>query len=139
MKKENKLTAKQKRFIEEYLIDLNATQAAIRAGYSKKTAYSIGEENLRKPVIKAEIERLQTETSNKLQVTKETLINDLLTIKDLCLTNPRVTHNSIKAIEVIAKMLGLNAAEKQEVTFSGPIDISKLIGFDEEDKQQLND
>jgi hypothetical protein len=41
------LTRKRKRFVEEYLIDLNATQAAIRAGYSKKTAYSIGQRNLK--------------------------------------------------------------------------------------------
>jgi phage terminase small subunit len=47
-----KMTAKQQRFCDEYLIDLNATQAAIRAGYSKKTAYSIGVENLKKPEIK---------------------------------------------------------------------------------------
>ena len=40
------MTKKQKRFIEEYLIDLNATQAAIRAGYSPDTAYSIGNENM---------------------------------------------------------------------------------------------
>ena len=46
------MTEKQKRFCDEYLTDLNATQAAVRAGYSKKTAYSIGEENLRKPEIK---------------------------------------------------------------------------------------
>ncbi|MFR7383035.1 MAG: terminase small subunit, partial [[Clostridium] leptum] len=46
-----KLTAKQQRFVDEYLIDLNATQAAIRAGYSEKTAFSIGTENLRKPLI----------------------------------------------------------------------------------------
>ncbi|MDY2987563.1 MAG: terminase small subunit, partial [Peptoniphilus sp.] len=45
------LNKKQKRFVEEYLIDLNATQAAIRAGYSPSTAYSIGNENLRKPEI----------------------------------------------------------------------------------------
>ena len=47
------MTEKQKRFCEEYLIDTNATKAAERAGYSKKTAYSIGIENLRKPEIKA--------------------------------------------------------------------------------------
>ncbi len=46
-----KLSPKQERFVQEYLVDLNATQAAIRAGYSKKTAASIGEENLRKPGI----------------------------------------------------------------------------------------
>jgi phage terminase small subunit len=133
-----KLTAKQQRFIEEYLIDLNATQAAIRAGYSEKTAMEQGYQLLQKTSVKAEIERLQSETSKKLEVTKESLINDLLTIKDLCLTNPRVTHNSIKAIEVISKMLGFNAAEKQDISLSGPIDISKLIKFDD-DKQTLND
>ncbi len=45
------LTPKQQRFVEEYLIDLNATQAAIRAGYSEKTANEIGAENLAKPSI----------------------------------------------------------------------------------------
>ena len=45
------LTPKQRRFVEEFLVDLNATQAAIRAGYSKKTARSIGSENLTKPDI----------------------------------------------------------------------------------------
>lgn len=52
-----KLTDKQKRFCDEYLIDLNATQAAIRAGYSAKSAYSIGEENLRKPELKSYIQQ----------------------------------------------------------------------------------
>lgn len=51
-----KLTAKQKRFVQEYLIDLNATQAAIRAGYSRKTAGVIGDENLKKPYIREAIE-----------------------------------------------------------------------------------
>lgn len=50
------MTKKQERFIIEYLIDLNATQAAIRSGYSKKTAYSIGSELLSKPEIKSHIE-----------------------------------------------------------------------------------
>lgn len=53
---EIKLTEKQEQFILEYLIDLNATQAAIRAGYSEKTAYSIGWENLRKPEIRQSID-----------------------------------------------------------------------------------
>ena len=47
-----KLTAKQQRFCDEYLIDLNATQAAIRAGYSKKTARVIGQQNLSKLAVK---------------------------------------------------------------------------------------
>ncbi len=50
------MNAKQRRFCDEYLIDLNATQAAIRAGYSKRTAYSVGQENLKKPELKTYID-----------------------------------------------------------------------------------
>ena len=50
------MTPRQQKFCDEYLIDLNATQAAIRAGYSPKTAYSMGNENLNKPELKAYIE-----------------------------------------------------------------------------------
>ena len=52
------MTDKQKRFADEYLIDCNAKRAAIRAGYSPKTAYSIGNENLKKPEIKSYIDEL---------------------------------------------------------------------------------
>lgn len=51
------MNARQKKFCDEYLIDCNATQAAIRAGYSPKTAKSIGQENLTKPDLKAYIEQ----------------------------------------------------------------------------------
>ena len=56
-----KMTAKQQRFCDEYLIDLNATQAAIRAGYSEKTAAVIATENLRKPNIRDYIEKRMSE------------------------------------------------------------------------------
>lgn len=58
-----RLSVKQKRFIDEYLIDLNATQAAIRAGYSPKSAKEIGCENLTKPNIKAAIDKAMVERS----------------------------------------------------------------------------
>lgn len=61
-----KMTAKMQRFCDEYLIDLNATQAAIRAGYSEKTAYSIGQENLKKPEIKKYIEQRMAEKDASL-------------------------------------------------------------------------
>ena len=51
-----RLTEKQARFVAEYLVDLNATEAAKRAGYSEKTAYSIGFENLRKPEIQEAVQ-----------------------------------------------------------------------------------
>ncbi len=50
------MNAKQKRFCDEYLVDCNATQAAIRAGYSKKTAYAIGLNNLKKPELREYID-----------------------------------------------------------------------------------
>jgi len=59
------MTDKQKRFCDEYLIDCNATQAAIRAGYSRKTAHAIGDENLKKPEIKGYIEERLTEISSR--------------------------------------------------------------------------
>ena len=55
------MTAKQKRFCDEYLVDYNATQAAVRAGYSAKTAYSIGTENLKKPELKNYIDQRNEE------------------------------------------------------------------------------
>lgn len=56
---DRKLTAKEERFCYEYCIDFNATQAALRAGYSPKTAYAIGAENLRKPKIQKRIKEKQ--------------------------------------------------------------------------------
>lgn len=61
-----KLTAKQQRFVDEYLIDLNATKAAIRAGYSKQTARKIAQENLTKLDIKNRIEERMAEKEKEL-------------------------------------------------------------------------
>ena len=74
------LTAKQKRFCDEYLIDLNATQAAIRAGYSEKTAYRTGADNLRKPQIEEYIAKRQTELSRSTEITQERVIKELALI-----------------------------------------------------------
>ncbi len=62
------LTPKQLRFVAEYLIDLNATQAAIRAGYSAKTAASIGKQNLRKLEIAATISEAQAKRSERTAI-----------------------------------------------------------------------
>ncbi len=60
------MTAKQRRFCDEYLIDLNATQAAIRAGYSEKTAHVIGAENMAKPAIQEFIKARMDEKESEL-------------------------------------------------------------------------
>jgi phage terminase small subunit len=70
------LTAKQERFVEEYLVDLNATQAAIRAGYSKRTARSVGSENLTKPDIAEAIAEARRRVAGKLEVTKERIVSE---------------------------------------------------------------
>ncbi|MDG4948817.1 terminase small subunit [Actinobacillus equuli subsp. haemolyticus] len=73
-----KLTDKQQRFVEEYLIDLNATQAAIRAGYSENTATEIGYENLTKPHIQNAIAEAQKQRSQRTQITQDEVLNRLL-------------------------------------------------------------
>ena len=76
----SKLTAKQRRFVQEYLIDFNATRAAIQAGYSEKTARFIGAENLTKPNIQAEIQRLGQKTAQKLEITRESIMQELAAV-----------------------------------------------------------
>jgi phage terminase small subunit len=72
--KETGLSDKMERFCEEYVVDFNGTQAAIRAGYSKKTAREISKENLIKPPIQAKIRELQAKKSEDTIFTaKETL------------------------------------------------------------------
>ena len=75
-----KLTPKQMRFVDEYMIDFNATQAAIRAGYKEKTAHVIGAENLRKPKIAEEIARRQKDLQRRTEVTQERVVTELARI-----------------------------------------------------------
>lgn len=71
------MTKKQNLFCEEYLIDLNATQAAIRAGYSPDSAGDIGSENLKKPEIRARIDRALAERSRRTGVNADRVIREL--------------------------------------------------------------
>lgn len=75
-----KLTPKQIKFIDEYLIDLNATQAATCAGYSKKTAQRIGSENLSKPLLQEEIQKRRNKLQNKCEITQEMVLRELASI-----------------------------------------------------------
>lgn len=75
-----KLTKKQQLFVDEYLIDLNATQAAIRAGYSTETAAVIGCENLIKPNIKDSICKAMAERSKRTGINADRIIQELAKI-----------------------------------------------------------
>lgn len=72
-----KLTEKQQRFVEEYLIDLNATQAAIRAGYKPSSARQVGTENMSKPSIRACIDQAIAERSKRTGINQDRVIREL--------------------------------------------------------------
>ena len=78
-----KLTPKQQRFVDEYLIDLNATQAAIRSGYSEKTARDIGCENLAKPNIAKAIEEAQNKRQEQTQIDAAYVLKRLVEIDQM--------------------------------------------------------
>ncbi len=118
-----KMTAKQKRFCDEYLINLNATQAAIRAGYSKKSAYSIGVENLNKPELKKYIDKRMKEKENSLIAKQDEVLKYLTSVMRgessssvlaLCgegmqevIDKPPDEKERMKAAELLGKRYGL--------------------------------
>ena len=112
-----KLTDRQERFVVEYLATANGAEAARRAGYSEHTARQMANENLSKPDIKAAItqkrEQIMSETEDKV----EWLINRL-TSEAIDDGNGEATR--VRALEVLGKIYGAFAPEKQEVTtYSG--------------------
>lgn len=121
-----KLTLKQQRFIDEYLIDYNATQACIRAGYSEHTAQAIGTENLTKPLIKAEIDRRVKLLEESALVTKEMVIKGLLKEAEDCAEGS--SHSArVSAWAHLGKHLNM-FTEKVELTGKLQVDLmSELI------------
>lgn len=86
----HKLTPKQAMFCIEYLKDLNATQAAIRAGYSEDSAYSIGEENLKKPEISKAIQEQMDCRARRTMITGDWVIAQLQEVAERCLESKPV-------------------------------------------------
>lgn len=125
-----KLNSKQVRFCEEYLIDLNATQAAIRAGYSEKTATEMGYENLTKPHIAEYVAELKAKRSDKTTIDAAWVLNAAKKVHDRCMQEEAVTdrdgaptgeykfeHSGAnKALEIIGKHIDVQAfLDKKEV------------------------
>ena len=84
-KKDDGLTDKERMFCFEYLIDLNKTQAAIRAGYSPKSAGEIGYENMKKPEIQKEIQRLMDERVKRVEISSDEIISNIKYIGECCM------------------------------------------------------
>lgn len=97
--KDLKLTAKQARFVEEYLIDLNATQAAIRAGYSEKTAQQMGSENLLKPVIAKAIQEAQNKRTEQTQIDSAYVLKRLVEIDQMDVLDIMDDNGNVKPLK----------------------------------------
>lgn len=141
-----KLTIKQQRFADEYIISGNATQSAINAGYSIKTASVIGTENLIKPNIKKYIDERLEELEQKAiadqaevlkyltsimrgEQTEQTLISDG-SEQGQRITNIEVSaKDRIKAAELLGKRYG-SWTDKQEVDINLPTFIDDIQGTD---------
>ena len=99
------MTPKQKTFIAEYLIDLNATQAAIRAGYSKRSAYSQGQRLLKLAVTAKAIAKSQHERAERTKTNADWVINELVS-NHVTATEDRNLAQSTRALELIGKHHG---------------------------------
>ena len=150
------LTAKQQVFVEEYLVDLNATQAAIRAGYSKKTATEMGYENLTKPHIAAAVASAMQERSARVQLEADDVLRHLkaIALSNICnylsygpngvvLKDSRgLTDGQSAAIEEVAETVGSKG--RRTVTFklhdkAKAINMAlKHLGLYEAEKHELS-
>ena len=130
------LTAKQEQFCQEYLIDLNATQAAIRAGYSVKTAKDIACQNLAKLNISERIAELKLTRQDRVEISQDWVLNNLKLIAERCMQAEPVTafidgektetgeykfeHSGAnKSLELIGKHLKM-FTDKVDNTHTGP-------------------
>lgn len=110
------LTDKQRRFCEEYVVDWNATQAAIRAGYSEKTAHVTGQENLRKPIIQEYVERCKKDVARLAGISA---VQNAIWLKEIAASVEEKASDRIRAIDVLNKMEGYDAPTKIDHTTKG--------------------
>jgi len=92
------LTPRQERFVQEYLVDLNATQACIRAGYSKRNATKIGPELLGKTGVQAAIQRLMAIRAERTNITQDDVIRELIVMVTSDVTNYTLDANGELAL-----------------------------------------
>lgn len=134
-----KLTDKQKEFVRQYLVDLNATQAAIRAGYSVKTAYRQGADLLQKTSIREAIEKAQAKRARRVEVTQDYVLSNLVEVVERTMQRAPVTDRkgeqvtdeegravwtfdakgANRALELLGKHLGI-FTDKIRAEVSGP-------------------
>ena len=126
------LNDKQKQFCEEYIIDLNGTQAAIRAGYSKKTANEQAAQLLAKLSIQEYICELKNKRSERVKYSQDELMRDILEVKNRCMqANPVLdkegnetgiwkfdSNGANKALDMLAKHVGFYETDNKQKAFN---------------------
>lgn len=141
------MTKKQKRFVEEYLIDLNAAQAAIRAGYSPATAKEIGCENLTKPNISEAIAKAMAERSRRTGISQDRVLAELAKIgfaKITDVVDPETVKvredaseddlSCIQSIKIKPNEFGIEREVKMYDKRAALVDIGKHLGLFNADK-----
>jgi phage terminase small subunit len=104
--KGDKLSEKQALFVREYVKDHNATQAAQRAGYSKKTAYSAGQRLLKRVEIAKAIQKVLDRRARKVDLTAENILESIMDIRQMAVDQGRL-NDALKANELLGKHLKL--------------------------------
>lgn len=135
------LNEKQLMFCKEFLIDLNATQAAIRAGYSKKTAKEIGCENLTKPNIAAEIQKLMDSRSQRVEIDADYVLGGIKELTERCIQAEPVrdengTPTGEWKFEVAGGFKGYELLGKHLKLFTDKVEVSggiQIVELDEDD------
>ncbi len=127
------MNAKQQRFVTEYLVDLNATQAAIRAGYSPKTAQQQGSRLLTNVVVKRAIAAQQDRQLKSVDVRIQDVLHDLRAIAHTDLQTlteqsgvPARWGDKLKALELLMKHLGLAAPETHQHVHFTPEQFNRM-------------
>ncbi len=111
------MTRKQAQFVEEYAVDFNGTQAAIRAGYAPRSARVTASRLLTKAAVQDAVEALQRQSAERLQITRELVLEELRAAIELARERQDV-HAMIRGWVEIAKLLGLYEPERRRVEVS---------------------
>lgn len=161
MSKKDKLTDRQELFCKEYVIDLNATQAAIRAGYSQNTANEQGSQNLAKLSIQERLAELQKKRFERLEITADQVLREYAKIAFIDIRKFYDEEGNLKPIhklddDAAASLAGIdideifewidgskhNVGQTKKIKLQNKLAaleaISKHIGFFEKDNEQGN-
>jgi phage terminase small subunit len=125
------LTPKQRRFVEEYLLDMNATQAAIRAGYSQKTANEQGAQLLGKAHVQGAIDAAKIKRSEQTGIDADWMLQRLVAEAEADLADLYNDNNNLKPVEEWPKIWrqGLVAGVEIEALFEGQKDDRIQVGY----------